>query len=64
MTTASTMPLVKSCSPSHGLTGGFNAKVGIDSYNTNKRVIGNHYYHSTTNDNAQRLIDLCESMDL
>ena len=46
------------------LTGDFNARLGRDSYTTNKRVIGNNCYHSTTNDNGQRLIDLCESMDL
>ena len=46
------------------LTGDFNARLGRDSYSTNKRVIGNHCYHNSTNDNGQRLIDLCESMDL
>lgn len=46
------------------LAGDLKARLGKDSRSTNSRVIGNDCYHEFTNENGQRLIDLCDAMDL
>ena len=52
---------VSSESP-HNITiilGDLNARVGDDSHKQNSQVIGRCNYHSITNDNGKRLLDLC-----
>jgi len=46
------------------LTGDFNARIGKDSYETNPRIVGPACYYENTNDNGQRMIELCEATDL
>ena len=46
------------------LTGDFNARIGKDSYGTNPRIVGPACYYENTNDNGQRMIELCEATDL
>jgi hypothetical protein len=46
------------------LAGDFNVRLGKDKRLTNRRIIGNNCYHDITNENGQRLIDLCEATDL
>lgn len=42
-------------------TGDFNARLGKDYSETSPRVVGKHCIHDITNDNGQRLVDLCEA---
>jgi hypothetical protein len=46
------------------MAGDLNARLGKDSHLTNSRVIGSHCFYDETNDNGQRLIDLCEATEL
>lgn len=53
--------------PSHNLTivlGDFNAQVDLDRHLTNPRIVGQYTFHHESNENGQRLIDLCESNNL
>jgi len=53
--------------PPHNLVivlGDFNARIGSDYRTSNPRVIGHYTYHSETNGNGERLIDLCENFHL
>jgi exonuclease III len=45
-------------------TGDFNARISKDSHVTNARTVGPSCFHEETNDNDQRLIDLCEAANL
>jgi len=52
--------------PVHNLlivAGDFNARVGMDSHRLNPAVIGRYAYHTTSNDNGERL-DACEALSL
>ncbi len=46
------------------LAGDFNARLGKDSQETNRRIVGPNCIHDATNDNGQRMIDLCEAHSL
>ena len=46
------------------VAGDFNARIGKDSHETNARIVGPNCYHDATNDNGQRMIDLCEANNL
>ena len=46
------------------LAGDFNARIGRDSHLTNSKTVGNSCFHDLTNDNGQRLIELCESTEI
>ena len=53
--------------PSHNmlvLLGDFNARLGIDNYNPESRTIGQFLYHSQTNNNGSRLLELCQTANL
>ena len=44
--------------------GDLNARVGDDSHQHNPQIVGKHTYHRETNDNGNRLIELCQSTQL
>ena len=46
------------------ITGDFNARIGKESHETNPRTVGPACYYESTNNNGQRMIDLCEATDL
>ena len=46
------------------IAGDFNARLGRDSHLTNSKIVGNCCFHNSTNDNGQRLIDLCEATEI
>ena len=52
------------------LLGDFNARMscqhfkGVDSYNYEAKCIGQFLYHRETNDNGQRLLELCQTSNL
>jgi exonuclease III len=46
------------------LAGDFNARIGADFHESNKRIVGPNCYYANTNNNGQRLIELCESANL
>jgi len=46
------------------VAGDFNARIGKDSHETNSRIVGTNCYHDATNNNGQRMIDLCEANNL
>ena len=48
----------------HLVVGDFNARVGLDSHSIHPEVIGRHCFYDTTNNNGERLVDLCEEFQL
>ena len=48
----------------HLVVGDFNARVGLDSHSIHPEVIGRHCFYDTTNNNDERLLDLCEEFQL
>ena len=48
----------------HLVLGDFNARVGLDSHSIHPKVIGRHCFYGTTNNNGERLVDLCEEFQL
>ena len=48
----------------HLILGDFNARIGKDSHGSSQSVVGTHCFHHVTNENGQRLIDLCEEYRL
>ena len=48
----------------HLVVGDFNARVGLDSHSTHPEVIGRHCFYDTTNNNGERLVDMCEEFKL
>ena len=48
----------------HLVVGDFNARVGLDSHSIHPEVIGRHCFYGTTNNNGERLVDLCEEFQL
>lgn len=46
------------------LAGDFNARIGMDSHESNPRIVGPNCYHAATNHNGVRLLKLCESTNL
>ena len=48
----------------HLVVGDFNARVGLDSHSIHPEVIGHHCFYDTTNNNGERLVDLCEEFQL
>lgn len=53
--------------PAHNVLivlGDFNARIGEDSHSIYPHIIGPYAYHQDTNDNGQRLIDICETHKL
>ncbi|CAF0934048.1 unnamed protein product [Brachionus calyciflorus] len=42
------------------LAGDFNARIGEDKHEVFPNIVGKHCYHAATNDNCQRMIDLCK----
>ena len=48
----------------HLVVGDFNARVGLDSHSIHPEVIGHHWIYDTTNNNGERLVDLCEEFQL
>ena len=46
----------------HLVVGDFNATVGLDSHSIHPEVIGRHCFYDTTNNNGERLVDLCEEV--
>ena len=44
--------------------GDFNARIGSDSHQTSPHIIGKYVFHTDTNDNGQRMIDICENFNL
>ena len=46
------------------LIGDFNARIGLDSHESNQRIVGPNCYYAQTNDNGRRLIELCEEAEL
>ena len=48
----------------HLIVGDFNARVGLDSHSIHPEVIGRHCFYDTTNNNGERLVDLCEEFQL
>ena len=48
----------------HLILGDFNAKVGKDSHATHPVIVGKHCFHDSTNDNGERLINVCQEFNL
>ncbi|KAI8514995.1 hypothetical protein Bbelb_075860 [Branchiostoma belcheri] len=48
----------------HLVVGDFNARLGMDSHVTHPAVIGPHCFYSETNDNGERLVNLCQEHKL
>ena len=48
----------------HLVVGNFNARVGLDSHLIHPEVIGRHCFNDTTNNNGERLVDLCKEFQL
>ena len=48
----------------HLFVGDFNTRVGLDSHSIHPEVIGCHCFYDTTNNNSERLVDLCEEFKL
>ena len=46
------------------LAGDFNARIGKDSHADNRRIVGPYCLYDESNNNGQRMIDLCEANDL
>ena len=46
------------------VVGDFNARIGTDSHHTHPEVVGRHCYHDQTNDNGERLVNLCVEHNL
>ena len=44
----------------HLVVGDFNARIGSDSHHTHPEVIGRHCFYEETNDNGDRLVNMCE----
>ena len=42
----------------------FNAKIGTGSHHTHSEVVGRFFYHDQTNDNGERLVNLCVEHNL
>ena len=53
--------------PPHNIVivlGDFNARTGADSHRTNPQIIGKNTFHELTNDNGNRLVNLCLQTNL
>ena len=48
----------------HLVLGDFNARVGLDSHSSRPVVVGPHCFYDTTNDNGERLVNLCEEHNM
>ena len=48
----------------HLVVGDFNTRVGLDSHSIHPEVIGRHRFYDTTNNNDERLVDLCGEFKL
>ncbi len=48
----------------HLILGDFNARIGLDSHASHPWIIGLHCYHDSTNDNGERLINICQEQNL
>ena len=48
----------------HLVVGDFNARVGLVSHSIHPEVIGRHCFYDATNNNGERLVDLCEEFKL
>ena len=48
----------------HLVVGDFNARVSLDSHSIHPEFIGRHCFYDTTNNNNDRLVDLCEEFKL
>ena len=46
------------------VVGDFNARIGTDSHHTHHEVVGRYCYHDQTNDNGERLVNLCVEHNL
>lgn len=46
------------------VVGDFNARIGTDSHHTHPEVVGRYCYHDQTNDNGERLVNLCVEHNL
>lgn len=46
------------------VVGDFNARIGTDSHHTHPEVVGRYCYHDQTNDNDERLVNLCVEHNL
>ena len=46
------------------VVGNFNVRIGTDSHHTNPEVVGWYCYHDQTNDNGERLVNLCVDHNL
>ena len=44
----------------HLILGDFNARVGVDSHVAHPVIVGRHCFHDSTNDNGERLVNLCQ----
>ncbi|XP_072036972.1 craniofacial development protein 2-like [Amphiura filiformis] len=48
----------------HLVIGDFNARIGQDSHVSHPAVVGPHCFYDTTNDNGERLVNLCQEFKL
>ena len=48
----------------HLILGDFNARVGVDSHVAHPVIVGRHCFHDSTNDNGERLVNLCQEHNL
>ena len=48
----------------HLVVGDFNTRVGLDSHSFHPEVIARHCFYDTTDNNGERLVDLCEEFKL
>lgn len=48
----------------HLILGDFNARIGIDSHLSHPWVIGPHCYTDSTNNNGERLVNICQEYNL
>ncbi|XP_072043634.1 craniofacial development protein 2-like [Amphiura filiformis] len=48
----------------HLVIGDFNARIGQDSHVFHPAVVGPHCFYDTTNDNGERLVNLCQKSSL
>ena len=46
------------------VVGDFNARIGTDSHHTHPEVVGRYCYRDQTNDNGERLVNLCVEHNL